>query len=506
MRLSDLQSESTIPLPARRLAELPLANRFAELPPAFHTRLRATPLPSPYLVCASESAAELIGLDPAEFDNPAFVDVFSGNAELPQSQPLAAVYSGHQFGVWAGQLGDGRAILIGEAPASREADGAIELQLKGAGRTPYSRMGDGRAVLRSSIREFLCSEAMAALGIPTTRALCVIGSDQRVMRETPETTAVVTRMSPNFVRFGSFEHWFYNDRPAELRTLADYVIGRSYPALQEADHPYHALLQEVTRRTAELVAQWQAVGFMHGVLNTDNMSILGQTLDYGPFGFMEAYDPAHICNHTDQQGRYSFRLQPRIGEWNCYALGQALLPLIGEVEAVEDALSVYQPAFAARMSALWHAKLGLASVQEQDDALIEKLLGLLAANRTDFPLFFRRLSGLICDDPAADAPLRDLFIDRSAFDAWSVEYRLRLRAEASIDAVRKRAMDRVNPKFVLRNYLAQVAIERAQQKDFSEVKRLLQLLQKPYDEQPGNEAYAGLPPGWAAGIEVSCSS
>lgn len=506
MRLPDLPSETTPPVYPRKLNELALANRFAELPPSFYTRVRATPLPSPYVVCASEAAARLIGLDPTEFNHPAFVEVFSGNAELPQSQALAAVYSGHQFGVWAGQLGDGRALLIGETSSPSEAGECMELQLKGAGRTPYSRMGDGRAVLRSSIREFLCSEAMAALGIPTTRALCVIGSDQRVMRETPETTAVVTRMSPNFVRFGSFEHWFYNDRPQELRQLADYVIRRSYPELLDSERPYYALLHEVTRRTAELVAQWQAVGFMHGVLNTDNMSILGQTLDYGPFGFMEAYDPAHICNHTDHQGRYSYRMQPRIGEWNCYALGQAMLPLIGEVEEVQEALSIYQPAFAARMAALWRAKLGLVTEQAGDDALVDKLLAIMAANRTDFPLFFRRLSGLQMDSPLADARLRDLFIDRSAFDAWSVEYRHRLRAEGSIDAARKLAMDRVNPKYVLRNYLAQTAIEKAQQKDFSEVRRLLQIVQRPFDEQPDNQSYADLPPDWAAGIEVSCSS
>lgn len=491
---------------SRRLAELPLDNRFAGLPPAFYTRLKSTPLPSPYLVCASEDAARLIGLDPAEFHNPLFVDVFSGNAELPDSRPLAAVYSGHQFGVWAGQLGDGRAILLGETPAPAEPQGWIELQLKGAGRTPYSRMGDGRAVLRSSIREFLCSEAMAALGIPTTRALCVIGSDQRAMRERPETTAVVTRMSANFVRFGSFEHWFYNDRQPELKTLADYVIRRSYPELEGAERPYHALLREVTRRTAELVAQWQAVGFMHGVLNTDNMSILGQTLDYGPFGFMEAYDPAHICNHTDGQGRYSYRMQPRIGEWNCFALGQAMLPLIGDVDEAHDALGIYQPAFAAKLAALWHAKLGLTTTQDGDEALVERLLGALAANRVDFTLFFRRLSDLAVDDASGDATLRDLFIDRGAFDAWAADYRRRLRAEGSVDADRKRSMDRINPKYVLRNYLAQVAIDKAEQKDFSEVRRLLQILQAPHDEQPGNEAYAALPPDWAANIEVSCSS
>ena len=521
-----MNSPHGLPAALYRLHELPLANSFASLPPAFYTRLQSTPLPAPYLVCASDDAAQLAGLDPTSFHDPSFVDVFSGNATLPASLPLAAVYSGHQFGVWAGQLGDGRALLLGEVPATAPADavgapgdpsGVIELQLKGAGKTPYSRMGDGRAVLRSSIREFLCSEAMAGLGIPTTRALCVIGSDLRVMRELPETTAVVTRMAPSFVRFGSFEHWFYNDRKTELATLADFVIARHYPWLADEPNRYQGLLREVTHRSAELVAHWQAVGFMHGVLNTDNMSILGQTLDYGPYGFMEAYDPAHICNHTDTQGRYAYRMQPRIVEWNCYALGQALLPLVGEVDDVYEALGIFKPAFADKMEALWRAKLGLVTRQDGDAELVEQLLGILAASRVDFPLFFRRLSQLAVNAPAgqahspsdrlaADEALRDLFIDRAAFDAWSVEYRQRLRAEGSVDAERRIAMDRVNPKYVLRNYLAQVAIDKAQHKDFSEVQRLLAVLRRPFDEQPGHEAYAALPPDWAAGIEVSCSS
>ena len=496
-----------LPFTARqRLSELPLGNTFGELPPAFFTRLNPTPLPSPYLVCASEAAAALIGLDPAELHSEDFLSVFSGNAVHPHSKPLAAVYSGHQFGVWAGQLGDGRAILLGEANAPTEPNGTLELQLKGSGKTPYSRMGDGRAVLRSSIREFLCSEAMAGLGIPTSRALCVIGSDLRVMRELPETTAVVTRMAPSFVRFGSFEHWFYHQHPDELKTLADYVLEQSYPELRDQAHPYQALLREVTHRTAELVAHWQAVGFMHGVLNTDNMSILGITLDYGPFGFMEAYDPAHICNHTDQQGRYSYRMQPRIGEWNCYALGQAMVSLIGDVDETHEALAVYKRSFDVKMAALWQSKLGLRGSQDGDEQLLAGLLEILAQNHVDFPLFFRRLSNLKMNDPGADSPLRDLFIDRPAFDAWSAQYRLRLKQEHSDDAARKLSMDRVNPKYVLRNYLAQTAIEKAQQKDFSEVQRLLHILQRPYDEQPEHDDYAKLPPDWAATIEVSCSS
>ncbi|MGO4377877.1 YdiU family protein [Pseudoduganella sp. RAF19] len=482
---------------------LPLDNSFASLPPAFYTRLMPTPLPAPYVVAVSPAAARLVGLNPEAMKDDDTIATLIGNRVPDRSMPLSAVYSGHQFGVWAGQLGDGRAILLGDVAT---AQGPMELQLKGAGLTPYSRMGDGRAVLRSSIREFLCSEAMQALGIPTTRALSVAGSDQGVVRETIETSAVVIRMAPTFVRFGSFEHWFYRNKKDELKQLADYVIDRFYPELREQANPYAAFLEEVTRRTARMIAQWQAVGFMHGVMNTDNMSILGQTLDYGPFGFMEAFDAQHICNHTDEHGRYSYANQPQIGHWNCYALGQALLPLIGEVEQAQAALDVYQPEFAVAIDKLLHAKLGLKSFHEGDRELLDGLFGIMQSSHVDFTNFFRRLSGLKSDSTAGDEPLRDLFIDRGAFDAWANEYRNRLQAESSDDAERKLAMDAVNPKYVLRNYLAQVAIEKAQNKDFSEIARLLSVLERPFDEQPENEHYAALPPDWASHLEVSCSS
>jgi uncharacterized protein YdiU (UPF0061 family) len=326
------------------------------------------------------------------------------------------------------------------------------------------------------------------------------------MRESVESSAVATRMAPSFVRFGSFEHWFYRDKPDELRILADYVIKAFYPALLAEPNPYKALLAEVTRRTARMIAHWQAVGFMHGVMNTDNMSILGLTLDYGPFGFMEAFDSQHICNHTDQQGRYSYANQPQIGHWNCFALGQALLPLIGEVEDAQEALGVYEPEFAAKIDELLHAKLGLELVQDDDRQLFESMFTLMHNNHVDFTQFFRKLSQLQVEHPEHDAPVRDLFIERAAFDAWALVYRARLRLERRGDSERRQAMDLVNPKYVLRNYLAQVAIEKAQNKDFSEVARLLAVLENPYDEQPGNEAYAALPPDWASHLEVSCSS
>ncbi|MDB5918475.1 MAG: hypothetical protein JWR40_2709 [Massilia sp.] len=488
--------------------DLPLGNSFAALPPAFYTRLMPTPLPAPYLVAVSGKAAALIGLAPSDVATDDFVEFLTGNRVPPRSQPLSAVYSGHQFGVWAGQLGDGRAILMGELKGPA---GPMEVQLKGAGLTPYSRMGDGRAVLRSSIREFLCSEAMHALGIPTTRALSVVGSDQRIMRETVESAAVVARMAPSFVRFGSFEHWFYRDKPEELRILADYVISTFYPELTAEPNPYTALLAEVTRRTARMIAHWQAVGFMHGVMNTDNMSILGQTIDYGPFGFMEAFDADHICNHTDQGGRYSYANQPQVGHWNCYALGQALLPLIGDVDDAQGALAVYQPEFEQSLDGLLHAKLGLRTAQADDRALFDAMFKLMQGGHVDFTRFFRALGNLTVEvdtarSPHPDHALRDMFIDREAFDAWALQYRQRLAAEASIDAGRKAEMDRANPKYILRNYLAQVAIDKADKKDFSEISKLLAILERPFDEQPENEAYAALPPDWASHLEVSCSS
>jgi serine/tyrosine/threonine adenylyltransferase len=486
--------------------DLPLSNSFAALPPDFYTRLQPTPLPDPYFVAASASAAALVGLTQAQLATPEFVELFAGNRVAGRSLPLSAVYSGHQFGVWAGQLGDGRAILLGElnGPA-----GPMELQLKGAGLTPYSRMGDGRAVLRSSIREFLCSEAMAALRIPTTRALCIMGADRPVIRETVETAAVVTRMAPSFVRFGSFEHWYSGNKPEQLQQLADYVISTFYPELTGEANPYTALLEEVTCRTARMIAHWQAVGFMHGVMNTDNMSILGLTLDYGPFGFMEAFEPNHICNHTDSRGRYSYANQPQVGHWNCYALGQALMPLIGDVDAAEAALSVYKDEFAATFDALMHAKLGLQTAAEGDGALFESLFKVMTASHVDFTNFFRALGKLGSDaasGTAGDSLVRDMFIDREAFDAWAVDYRARLRQENSIDSERKLAMDAVNPKYVLRNYLAQVAIDKAINKDYSEIDRLLAILERPFDEQPEHEAYCALPPDWASHLEVSCSS
>ncbi len=482
------------------------SNRFHTLGSAFFTELPPQPLPEPHWVATSAECAALLGLpaDWAQREDGNALQVFSGNAVWEGMQPLASVYSGHQFGVWAGQLGDGRALWLGEMNTP---NGPMELQLKGAGLTPYSRMGDGRAVLRSSIREFLCSEAMHGLGIPTTRALCVTGSTQLpVRRETLETAAVVTRAAPSFIRFGHFEHFAHHDQHAQLRQLADFVIEHHYPECAGAALPYAALLEAVARRTAELMADWQAVGFCHGVMNTDNMSILGLTIDYGPFGFLDPFDPGHICNHTDHQGRYAYARQPNVGFWNLHALAQALLPLIGDSDTALAALEPYKTAFPQALMARMRAKLGLQRSEDADRELVDDLLKLMAADKADFTITFRRLGGFSSTAGADNASVRDMFIDRTAFDAWALRYADRLRRESGQDAERRLAMNRVNPSFVLRNHLAEVAIRQAQAGDFSEVQRLQKILSRPFDEQPDSAAYAGFPPEWAQSIEVSCSS
>ena len=479
-------------------------NSFAQLGRAFYTPLAPQPLPEPYWVGRSASVARELGLDPAWLDSPELLAVVTGNQPLSGTEPLASVYSGHQFGQWAGQLGDGRAILLGETSAG------LEVQLKGAGRTPYSRMGDGRAVLRSSIREFLCSEAMQGLGIATSRALCVTGSDAPIRRETIETAAVVTRVAPSFVRFGHFEHFSYSGQHVQLKALADYVIDRFYPDCRTAStfagNPYAALLQAVSERTAHMVAQWQAVGFCHGVMNTDNMSILGLTIDYGPFQFLDAYDPGHVCNHSDDRGRYAFNEQPNIAYWNLFCLGQALLPLIEEQELAIAALESYKTVFPAMLNQLMRAKLGLldddASPPAQDRALIADILQLLAQDRVDYTIFWRRLSHARASGNTET--VRDLFLDREAADAWLLRY-----SERNTLISRGLAADlmlKTNPKYVLRNHLGEQSIRAAKLKDFSQVNTLLSVLESPFEEHPGFEAWADFPPDWASSIEISCSS
>jgi uncharacterized protein YdiU (UPF0061 family) len=486
-----------------KLESLTFDNGFARLPETYYSRVCPTPVPGPYLVCHSPEALRLLDLDASEITRPEMIETLAGNQLLPGMDAMAALYAGHQFGHFVPQLGDGRAILLGEV--KNAAGEGWEVQLKGAGRTPYSRGGDGRAVLRSSIREYLCSEAMHALGIPTTRALCIVGSDRPVYREDEETAALVTRLAPSFVRFGSFEVFYYRNQIEPIRQLADYVIARYYPELASRDEPYAGLLREVTRRTAKLMAQWQAVGFSHGVMNTDNMSILGLTLDYGPFGFLDAFDPGYICNHSDTGGRYAFDRQPDVAAWNLTKLAQTFVPLLS-VEAASAAISEYPQQFGKAYLESMSAKFGLVPGGETTP-LVMDALQLLAQNHVDYTIFMRRLCDFDSAMGALNAPLRDVFLDRAAFDAWAARYAEALRAMGSIEAVRRVAMRAVNPKYILRNHLAEVAIRRAaDHRDYSEITRLHTLLLRPFDEQPEFEAYAAEPPDWARQIEVSCSS
>ena len=475
------------------------SNSFATLGPAFYTELQPAALPSPYWVGRNRSLARELGLHDHWLESAEALASLTGNTQLAGSHPLASVYSGHQFGVWAGQLGDGRAILLGEVAAR---GGPTEIQLKGAGKTPYSRMGDGRAVLRSSIREFLCSEAMHGLGIPTTRALSVSGSDALVRREEIETAAVVCRTAPSFVRFGHFEHFSYRNQTVELKALADYVIKHFYPECLESAQPYAALLQAVSERTAHMVAAWQAGGFCHGVMNTDNMSILGLTIDYGPFQFMDAFDPGHICNHSDEQGRYAYNRQPNMAYWNLFCLGQALLPLIADQDRALAALESYKAVFPQALQARMRAKLGLGDVEEGDDALVDNTFQLLAANRVDYNIFWRRLCAF--DAESGHAPVRDLFFDGESFNSWALQYSERLRSTGL--AERADLMFKSNPKYVLRNHLCEQAIRAAKLKDFSQVEVLLQVLQDPFGEHAEHAHLADFPPDWAAAISISCSS
>ncbi|HZR37922.1 MAG TPA: YdiU family protein [Nevskia sp.] len=490
-----------IPLPPQR--------RFGALGDTYAPQVPATPLPEPQLLHLNRALAEQIGFDPAAVAGPEFTARLAGNQAWPGYPAVSSVYAGHQFGVLVPQLGDGRAHLIAELQGR---DGRRwELQLKGSGQTPWSRFADGRAVLRSSIREYLASEAMHALGIPSTRALSLVGSPQPVRRETLETAAVVCRAAPGFVRFGHFEFFYYQNQHQHLAPLADHVIAEHFPQFAQREDRYHAWLTEVVERTARLMAQWQAVGFCHGVMNTDNFSALGLTIDYGPYGFIDGFDAHYICNHSDEAGRYAYDQQPMIGHWNCSKLLQATLPLLSDepekaVEIATGILDLYPAVYSKAMLELWTAKLGLREAREGDAELVNRFLSILHRGRSDFTRSFRHLARLRTDTDEPAHGVRDEIADLAGFDAWVADYRGRLRGEQTDDAGRAARMNAVNPKYVLRNHLAQAAIEQAQSGDYGEIDRLFRLLQKPFDEQPEMEAYAAEPPPDAQRIEVSCSS
>ncbi len=501
---------------------------------ACYSHVQPAKVESPAMVAFAWEVAEQLDLSPEVVPSDDFVQVLAGNRLLHGMEPYAMCYGGHQFGNWAGQLGDGRAIILGEV-VNRRGE-SYTLQLKGAGPTPYSRTADGLAVLRSSIREFLCSEAMHHLGVPTTRALSLVVTGEQVIRDMlydgnprPEPGAIVCRVAPSFKRFGNFQIFSARGEIDILQQLVDYTIRTDFPHLGEltpdnAKAIYAAWYEEVCRRTAEMIVHWMRVGFVHGVMNTDNMSILGLTIDYGPYGWLEDYDPGWTPNTTDAgQRRYRYGQQPQIAMWNLAQLGNAIYPLVEEVALLQNALNAYSKAFNEGWKAMMVGKLGLHAFEpETDDALLKELQTVLQLVETDMTIFYRNLALVDMDREATDealmAPLMEAYYDpaqltgehRSQIANWLRNYQTRVGQEGTPDAVRRERMHAVNPKYVLRNYLAQLAIDQAEQGEYSMVNDLLELLRRPYDEQPGQEAYAQKRPDWArhrAGCSMlSCSS
>ena len=466
--------------------------------PDFYSAVTPAALKNARLLYHSSQLAQELGLERSMLDVPSN-GVWSGEILLPGMQPLAQVYSGHQFGSWAGQLGDGRGMLLGE---QRLADGRkMDWHLKGAGLTPYSRMGDGRAVLRSTIREFLASEAMHALRIPTTRALTIVTSDTPVQRETTEQGAMLLRVAESHLRFGHFEHYYYRREPLKVRQLADYAIAHHWPHLQDEADRYALWFSDIVKRTAILMAHWQTVGFAHGVMNTDNMSVLGLTMDYGPYGFLDDYQPDYICNHSDYQGRYAFDNQPAVGLWNLQRLAQSLSMLI-TADRLNTLLEEYQPLLMQAFGEQMRAKLGLFTVQKEDNQILSGLLALMSKEGSDYTRTFRMLSAT--EQMSSGSALRDEFIDREEFDRWFAVYRMRLQDEQVDDATRQQAMKAVNPALVLRNWLAQRAISAAEQGNVDELAALHQALCQPFTDR--EDDFTRRPPDWGKRLKVSCSS
>ncbi len=487
------------------LSKLSLSHRYSVLPRTFYSFVRPQPLDRCDWLIWNRALAEQLSL-PVYAPNGELKSWLSGELTHSEFTPLAMKYAGHQFGVYNPDLGDGRGLLLGEL---KDTSGKlVDVHIKGIGQTPYSRMGDGRAVLRSTIREYLCSEAMHGLGIPTTRALGMLVSETPVYREKCEQGALLIRIADSHIRFGHFEHFFYTNQLAELKLLADKVIEWYWPQSAEESQPYAAMFTRVVTNTAHMIAHWQAYGFAHGVMNTDNMSIIGQTFDYGPFAFLDDYDPSYICNHSDYQGRYAFDKQPSIALWNLSALAHSLSPLI-ERPQLEQTLSQFEVELAAKFSQLMRSKLGLHNKVNGDSELFNAMFDLLQRNHVDYTRFMRELSNLDINQTQA---VIDLFVDREAAQVWLTDYLKRCESEVDVNGERVTVtqrceqMRKVNPKYILRNYLAQLAIEKAEQGDFSEVERLATLLQSPFDEHIDHEAYANLPPDWGKDMEISCSS
>jgi len=498
-----------------------------QAPGASFSRVEPTPTSGPQIIAVADEVAELLGLSSEQLASDEFRDMVTGNLVLPGMDAFAMRYGGHQFGNWAGQLGDGRAINLGELVTP---DGSRQtLQLKGAGRTPYSRSADGLAVLRSSIREFLCSEAMFHLGVPTTRALSLSLTGDRVMRDmlydgnpALEPGAIVCRVAPTFIRFGSFELPASLGEIDELRALADFTIREYYPQFWPDDgaptpDTYVEFYREVVARTADVVVEWQRVGFVHGVMNTDNLSILGLTIDYGPYGWLEDFDPGWTPNTTDRHGkRYRFGNQPGIAQWNLAQLGNALFPLIQDVDPLQDAIDSYTDRFRSGHDDMVRQKLGLQEWRaDADESLASRLVELLTAAETDMTLFYRGLADVDCGDDASgrlDAIVDAFYVPdeqltdelRGRWEGWLDDYSARVRSEGTSNDDRRAAMNAVNPLYVMRNYLAQLAIDKSEGGDHSGVTDLLDVMRNPYDEQPGKEEFAAKRPDWAR-TRVGCS-
>jgi uncharacterized protein YdiU (UPF0061 family) len=471
-------------------------NSYARLPPAFQAPQCPSPATAPRLIRLNAPLARLLGADPQALQSAAGVACLAGNAIPQGAQPIATAYAGHQFGNFVPQLGDGRAILLGEVVGI---DGQRrDVQLKGAGRTPFSRGGDGRAALGPVLREYIVSEAMHALGIPTTRALAMVTTGDDVFRETALPGAIIARVASSHIRVGTFQFFAARGDTANLRVLADYVIARHYPACAGAEDPYRALLEAVIGRTAALVAQWLLVGFIHGVMNTDNTSVAGETIDYGPCAFMDKFHPGTVYSAIDTQGRYAYGNQPQIAYWNLARLAETLLPLMGgtpeaATEQAHAALDTFPPAFEAAYHAGQRRKLGLRETEAGDPALFRDLLNLMAAHEADHTLTFRTLSEAAAGGPELDAPAAALLADPTAWAGWAARWRERLAREGGASAERAAAMRAANPAFIARNHRVQAVITAAESGDFGPLDTLMTVLASPYQDQPALAAYAQPP-------------
>ncbi len=471
------------------MVQIPFDNRYARLPERFHQRVDPTPVTAPALLKVNAALAEELGIDPAALSSAEGVDVLAGNGVPEGAEPLAMAYAGYQFGHWVPQLGDGRAILLGEV-IDRHGH-RRDIQLKGAGPTRFSRRGDGRAGLGPVLREYLVSEAMAALGVPTTRALAAVRTGEPVFRELPLPGAIVTRVASSHIRVGTFQFFDARDDTEAVQVLADHVIERHYPEVYDSENKYVALLDEVIGAQAKLVAHWLAIGFIHGVMNTDNCAVSGETIDYGPCAFMDTYHPSTVYSSIDRQGRYAFGNQPGIATWNLAGLAETLVPLFGDRgEAVaKERVETFQPLFEAELTGWYRRKLGFAVVRSSDLGLARDLLELMAKHRADFTLTFRGLCEASVSSADGDGAARSQFEDPKAFDEWAARWRDRLASEDSADEARQAAMRSVNPAFIPRNHLVEQALAAAHEDDLEPFETLHGVLARPYEDQPGRDRF-----------------